>query len=173
MISRTGTMVLGGWLAGCVGVLIEPTGDEVRDVDPTRPGAAGTTGGGAPFVPGQAAPPVFSCDSSAQPDELPLPRLSRAQLENTLRFAVRLALPTEESAIWTKASSQFARYPADQRTPAPGDLKRRVRPDRPIDSADQIDADVRDGNEHRSRAHREPGPPLGDDGGLRDGRLHR
>jgi hypothetical protein len=76
-----------------------------------------------PFVAGQPAPAVFSCNSSAEPAELPLPRLSRTQLESTLRFAIRLALPTEESAVWAKVSADFARYPEDRRTPAPGDLK--------------------------------------------------
>jgi hypothetical protein len=73
--------------------------------------------------PGEPAPPVFSCDESAEPDELPLPRLSRAQLENTLRFAVERALPAQAEAIWEEASPVFARYPADQIAPAPGDLK--------------------------------------------------
>jgi hypothetical protein len=87
-------------------------------------GADGSSGGqGGSFVPGQPAPPVFSCDPSAEPEDLPLPRLSRVQLENTLRFAVRLAVPSDESAIWVKVSPHFARYPADQRTAAPGDLK--------------------------------------------------
>jgi hypothetical protein len=40
-----------------------------------------------------------------------------------LRFAIRWALPDEESAIWAKVSSHLARYPVDGRTPAPGDLK--------------------------------------------------
>lgn len=98
--------------------------------DPAR-GEAGTTGGSSsspgeptgPFVPGEPAPAVFSCNPSAQPAELPLPRLSRAQLEGTLRFAIRLALPKEESEVWAKVASQFARYPTDTKTPAPGDLK--------------------------------------------------
>jgi hypothetical protein len=66
---------------------------------------------------------VFSCDPSAKPAELPLPRLSRAQLESTLRFAIRFALPQEEQEIWTKVSAEFARYPAEVKAPAPGDLK--------------------------------------------------
>jgi hypothetical protein len=98
--------------------------------DPARDGP-GTTGGssgnpndpGHPFVPGEPAPAVFSCNASAQPMELPLPRLSRAQLQGTLRFAIRQALPQEESEIWAKVAPQFERYPADTKTPAPGDLK--------------------------------------------------
>ena len=134
-----------------------------------RPGAAGTTAGGPPFVPGQR-PPVFSCDASAQPDELPLPRLSRTQLENTLRFAIRLAVPNEESAIWTKASPHFARYPADQRTPAPGDLKGGyTRIDQSIQQT-QIDAMYATATSIAEGAHREPSPPRGDDGRLRDRR---
>ena len=98
--------------------------------DPTRdgPGANGGSSGGPneptqPFVPGEPAPAVFSCDASAQPAELPLPRLSRTQLEGTLRFAIRLALPKEESEIWAKVAPQFERYPIDTKTPAPGDLR--------------------------------------------------
>jgi hypothetical protein len=101
---------LASLLAACSGVL----GDGAHDGpdDPMRP-----------FVPGEPAPAAFSCDPSAKPAELPLPRLSRAQLEGTLRSAIRLALPKEENEIWTKVSSQFARYPADVKAPAPGDLK--------------------------------------------------
>jgi hypothetical protein len=111
---------LASLLAACTG----GTGAAQRD----RPGVngGGSTGnpdGAQPFVPGEPAPAVFSCNPSAQPEELPLPRLSRAQLESTLRFAIRLALPDEESAIWANVSAQFARYPEDRRTPAPGDLK--------------------------------------------------
>jgi hypothetical protein len=91
--------------------------------DPQRGPGSGPDGAKPPFVPGEAAPAVFSCDPSAKPAELPLPRLSRVQLESTLRFAIRLALPQDEDEIWTKVSSQFARYPADVKTPAPGDLK--------------------------------------------------
>src|SRR4051812_40985867 len=98
---------------------------------PHRDGEGSQAGGGSssnpdgavpPFVAGEPAPAVFSCNASAQPEELPLPRLSRTQLESTLRFAIRLALPSEENAIWAKVSGQFARYPEDRRTPAPGDL---------------------------------------------------
>lgn len=117
------SLVLASLLVACTTV----TGDPARD-------APGTNGGSSsepdepdepidPFVPGRPAPAVFSCDPSARPAELPLPRLSRAQLEGTLRFAIRLALPNEESEIWAKVSSDFARYPADTKTPAPGDLK--------------------------------------------------
>ncbi|QSQ28309.1 DUF1592 domain-containing protein [Pyxidicoccus parkwayensis] len=52
-----------------------------------------------------------------------MPRLSRTQLANTLRFAIARALPSEADAIWTEIAPVFARYPKDQRTPAPGDLK--------------------------------------------------
>jgi hypothetical protein len=119
MMRRTLTVVLAAWLAGCTGVISDPGASGSG----AGTGVGNTNGAGRPFSPGQPTAPVFSCDPSAQPDELPLPRLSRTQLENTLRFAVRLALPSDESAIWTKVSSQFARYPADQRTPAPGDLR--------------------------------------------------
>lgn len=78
------------------------------------PGAAGDA---------QVPPPVFTCDEAAEPPDLPLPRLSRAQLENTLRFAVRLALPEEEAAVWSAVAPTFSRYPADLVTPAPGDLR--------------------------------------------------
>jgi hypothetical protein len=71
----------------------------------------------------QAAAPVFTCDASAKPDELALPRLSRGELERTLRFAIKLAVPADADAIWTSVSSTFARYPSDLKTPAPGDLR--------------------------------------------------
>ena len=81
---------LASLLAACSG---GPGGDQERDAGPDDPLR--------PFVPGQAAAAVFSCDRSAKPPELPLPRLSRTQLESTLRFAIRLALPQEENEIWT------------------------------------------------------------------------
>ncbi|RKH97227.1 DUF1592 domain-containing protein [Corallococcus sp. AB038B] len=52
-----------------------------------------------------------------------MPRLSRTQLMNSLRFAMARALPDEADALWTKLTPILARYPTDQRTPAPGDLK--------------------------------------------------
>jgi len=107
-------------LMACTGVL----GDPQRDGSDARGGSSSNPDDPArPFVPGEPAPAVFSCNSSAVPEELALPRLSRSQLESTLRFAIRLALPNEESAIWAKVSESFARYPEDRLTPAPGDLK--------------------------------------------------
>jgi len=126
-------LVLASLLAACTGA-----GDPARD----GPGTAGTGPGGTmrPFVPGEPAAPVFGCDRSAQPPELPLPRLSRAQLEGALRSAIRVALPKEESEIWAKVATHFARYPADSKTPAPGDLKGGYgRVDQAIQQA-QIDA---------------------------------
>ncbi|QSQ15699.1 DUF1592 domain-containing protein [Myxococcus landrumensis] len=69
------------------------------------------------------APAKFSCDAKAVPADLPLPRLSRTQLMNSLRFAIGRALPKDADALWTKLSPDLARYPLDRRTPAPGDLK--------------------------------------------------
>ena len=84
----------------------------------------GVTGtGGNDQGPTAEAPPQFSCDSAAEPADLPLPRLSRTQLANTLRFAVTRALPDEATAIWDKVAPTFEQYPFDQRVPAPGDLK--------------------------------------------------
>lgn len=87
--------------------------------------AAGMSGSGSSAGVGSNTPaaPLFSCDTAAKSSELPFPRLSRAQLENTLRFAVRLALPADADAIWSEVSQRFAQYPLDQRTAAPGDLK--------------------------------------------------
>ncbi|WP_223645759.1 DUF1592 domain-containing protein [Corallococcus sp. EGB] len=86
------------------------------------------TGGDDPPPPAETgsvrpAPARFSCDANAVPSELPLPRLSRTQLMNSLRFAIARALPNEADALWTKLTPILARYPTDQRTPAPGDLK--------------------------------------------------
>ncbi|MCP3097791.1 DUF1592 domain-containing protein [Myxococcus sp. K15C18031901] len=69
------------------------------------------------------APARFSCDANAVPADLPLPRLSRKQLMNTLRFAVARALPGEADALWAQLTPSLDRYPVDRRTPAPGDLK--------------------------------------------------
>ncbi|MFP2923729.1 DUF1592 domain-containing protein [Pyxidicoccus sp. 3LG] len=77
----------------------------------------------ASSVPIPPAPAQFSCDENADPADLPLPRLSRTQLANSLRFAIARALPDEADAVWAKIVPTFARYPTDQRTPAPGDLK--------------------------------------------------
>jgi hypothetical protein len=119
-VSVSSVASLASLLAACTGVLGAPE----RDGASASAGSSGNPDDPArPFVPGEPAPAVFSCDASAKPGELPLPRLSRTQLEGTLRFAIGLALPDEESAIWAKVSAQFARYPEDQRTPAPGDLK--------------------------------------------------
>jgi len=96
---------------------------------PHRGGSAASAGSSSNpdddpgFVPGEPAPAVFTCNPSAEPAELPLPRLSRVQLESTLRFAIRSALPKEEDGIWAKIRPELARYPEDQKTPAPGDLK--------------------------------------------------
>lgn len=66
---------------------------------------------------------LFACNEAAKPDELPLPRLSRAELENTLKFAVALANPDDAEEIWKSIGDTFVRYPEDLRTPAPGDVK--------------------------------------------------
>jgi hypothetical protein len=111
---------LASLLVACTGALGDPQHD--------ASGASGSSSSNPddplrPFIPGEPAPAVFSCNPSAEPEELPLPRLSRTQLEGTLRFAIRLALPDEESAIWAAVSAPFARYPEDRRMPASGDLK--------------------------------------------------
>lgn len=112
-------ILLASLLVACAGV-----GDAARDVPGTNAGSSGNPDDpGRPFVPGEPAPAAFSCDPSARPAELPLPRLSRAQLEGSLRFAIRLAAPQAESEIWAMVAPLFARYPADIKTPAPGDLK--------------------------------------------------
>ncbi|WP_437911558.1 DUF1588 domain-containing protein [Sorangium sp. So ce302] len=95
--------------AGCTGTSASPEG---------RGG-----GDGGQIDPLAAAPAQFSCDTAAVPAELPLPRLSRTQLQGTLQFAIELAAPTEAAAIWNEVSATFAQYPADSVTPAPGDLR--------------------------------------------------
>jgi hypothetical protein len=113
------SVVLTSLLVACSG-----GGDPARGGPGTHGGSSGNPNDPArPFVPGEPAPALFACDASVQPAELPLPRLSRAQLEGTLRFAIRLALPNEESEIWVKVAPHFERYPTDNKTPAPGDLK--------------------------------------------------
>jgi Protein of unknown function (DUF1592)/Protein of unknown function (DUF1588) len=66
---------------------------------------------------------LFTCDGSAKPDELALPRLSRAELQHTLKFAVTLANPEDAEEIWNSIAGAFVRFPEDLRTVAPGDLK--------------------------------------------------
>jgi hypothetical protein len=100
--------------AGSIGVASGPTGAGSS----SGSGAAGAASG----LVGPAAP-LFACDGTAQPAELPLPRLSRVELANTLMLAIRLAAPNEVDAIWAQAAKPFALYPVDVRTPAPGDLK--------------------------------------------------
>jgi hypothetical protein len=132
------SLVLASSLVACTGVIR----DRTRDAPGTNGGASsnpdqpmpssgyggsmlpsGSGGSMLPSGPGKPAPAVFSCDPSARPAELPLPRLSRAQLEGTLRFAIRLALPDEESEVWSKVSAEWSRYPAETKTPALGDLR--------------------------------------------------
>jgi hypothetical protein len=118
-----------GASAACQGVISPPpagTGPPPAGGAPPGGGGSGSAGAGAVQPPGAtiaAAPPRFSCDAAGTPDELPLPRLSRNQLGNTLRFAIARAIPAEADAIWNVVAPTFARYPIDQRTPAPGDLK--------------------------------------------------
>ncbi|WP_164018006.1 DUF1592 domain-containing protein [Pyxidicoccus trucidator] len=96
----------------CYGT-VEQSGPGGED-DPAPPASS------APVPP---APARFSCDASAVPADLPLPRLSRTQLANSLRFAIARALPNEADALWAELAPTFARYPTDQRKPAPGDLR--------------------------------------------------
>jgi len=100
-------------LAGCHGQIGAETGRPPPDASPPP-------GEGA--LPGPAAP-RFACDPAAAPADLPLPRLSRTELESTYRAAVARALPADAEAIWTAVAATFAQYPVDRRTPAPGDLK--------------------------------------------------
>jgi uncharacterized protein DUF1588/uncharacterized protein DUF1592 len=146
---RTAVLIVAaaGPLAACQGVITAPAAGSGGGSLPGGGGTAGGgaspgdgggasggsggpgsgSGGGAPAHPPGAtidpAPPQFSCDATALPDELPLPRLSRNQLASTLRFAIARALPAESDAIWSVVAATFAQYPVDQRTPAPGDLK--------------------------------------------------
>jgi hypothetical protein len=77
----------------------------------------GVSDGGNPI-----GAPVFSCATGATPAELPLPRLTRTQLQNALQFALQLANPADATAIWAQVASTFNEYPPDLITPAPGDL---------------------------------------------------
>jgi hypothetical protein len=125
-------------LVGCQGTIRDEGASDLPQGGAADSGSGGKSGsfsggsggqsppasGGGPSG-GTIAPasPQFSCDSAATPDELPLPRLSRNQLANTLRFAIARALPMEADAIWKKVSETFDQYPIDRRVPAPGDLK--------------------------------------------------
>jgi hypothetical protein len=116
-------------LPACTGVISGSdqgragAGGSSPGASPAAPGGGATAGSFSAASPDAPAAPLFACDPTAQPPELPLPRLSRAELGNTLRFAIQLAAPAEADVIWAKVSAQFDRYPLDQRTPAPGDLK--------------------------------------------------
>jgi hypothetical protein len=112
---------------GCEGSVISPGSNPFMPVDPTNPtnptDPTNPVNPSMPVPPGQAAPPQFTCDPMAAPDELGLPRLSRTQLSATLQFAISQALPADATTVWNNVAATFARYPADVRTPAPGDLK--------------------------------------------------
>jgi hypothetical protein len=66
---------------------------------------------------------MFTCEPSAIPDELPLPRLTRVQLQNTLQFALEKADPADATAIWAAIEPTFIQYMADRITPNPKDVK--------------------------------------------------
>jgi hypothetical protein len=83
----------------------------------------GSTGGG-----GMASdsPSAFSCDNSAAPTALGLPRLSQSQYQNTLHDLIKFALQGDESGTQTVLSSQavtaaLADYPPEQHPTVPGD----------------------------------------------------
>jgi hypothetical protein len=125
-MARPAVIALAALLPACTGVIsgLDKGLPASGGTGPgTVPASGGAGGSFSPQNPDAPAAPVFACDASAQPAELPLPRLSRVELGNTLRFALRLADPAEADAIWAKVSAPFDRYPVDQRTPAPGDLR--------------------------------------------------
>ena len=102
-------------LAACHGQIgVEREGKPPPDAGPAP-------GDGAPPGP---APTRFACDPTATPADLPLPRLSRTELESTYRAAIGRALPAEADVIWAAVAPTFAQVPVDRRTPAPGDLTR-------------------------------------------------
>jgi len=121
-VTTVGAMAPLAGFAGCRGNISDPSGRTAPDGQPpsNEPDAGAVNPPGRPVAP---APARFSCDGTALPGDLPLPRLSRRQLENTLRFAVALAVPSDANAIWREVSDTFAAFPIDQRAPAPGDLK--------------------------------------------------
>src|SRR5438105_1549977 len=100
------SVILGLLIAsGCLGSIgdgeTEPASGQVPGGENRMPsGMSGGRDPAAPVKPGGATPPVFSCDRAQAPDELPLPRLSRTELGNTLRFAIKLAVPNDATAIW-------------------------------------------------------------------------
>jgi hypothetical protein len=104
-------------LANCDGV-IGPAGE-----GPSPGGGAGAGSSSSPDGGFGPAPPLFSCAPSAVPEELPLPRLTRVQLQNTLQFALQRAVPSDAAAIWAQVEPTFAQYVPETITPAPGDLK--------------------------------------------------
>jgi hypothetical protein len=129
-LARTVPIALAALLPACRGVITAPRQAAGAPVATGSGGAAAAapaaTPPSVPFDPKNPdAPtaPLFACDPSAAAPELPLPRLSRVQLGNTLRLAIGLALPAEADAIWAEIRARFDRYPVDVRTPAPGDLK--------------------------------------------------
>ena len=121
--ARAALIALTAFMSACRGVISAP---QQALPAPGAPGPGTVPSGGPSFDPQNPdapAAPLFACDSSTAAPELPLPRLSRVQLGNTLRFAIRLASPTEADAIWAQVSAEFDRYPVDVKTPAPGDLR--------------------------------------------------
>src|SRR5437868_8984162 len=116
-MARQFTLLLAVTLGACDASIVSPS------ATPLHPPSA--DGGGSPGgpAPGQPADPLFTCDPMQVPDELPLPRLSHAQLSGALRAAIQLASPTDADTIWTSVSDTFGHFPADAITPAPGDIK--------------------------------------------------
>lgn len=94
-----------------------------EDPDALRDKTAPNDPNGGDFSEKNGAPAVFSCDPNAVPDELALPRLSRAELQRTMQFAIRTANAGDAAAIWDAVAPTFAHYPEDMIAPAPGDLR--------------------------------------------------
>ncbi len=94
-------------LGGCTGTALLP-----------QPGEEGPGPGSDPLSKTQ-----FQCTSQAQPDSVPLRRLSRTQYVNTVSDLIRRANPTDATAILAALAPALERVPADARVGAPGERR--------------------------------------------------
>jgi hypothetical protein len=108
-------------LAGCNGTIMGGLG-EVPVGGGGGPGGGGTGAGGGPTEPPFAVP-RFTCDETRLPTELPLRRLSRAQVENALRDLLGTTGLTaaERSAALAAVEPALSAWPEDRLVGVPGE----------------------------------------------------
>lgn len=79
----------------------------------------GSAGGGTTLPPARV--PQFTCDAALVAPELPLRRLSAAEVRHAVQQVVGRAAPTSGAAVLTALEPVFTAWPADQLLAAPGE----------------------------------------------------